>query len=538
MNTGAAFNGAAPAASAARRPLRPLPWLVPLALVVAFALQGTRGLYETTEGRYAEVAREMVETGHYLEPTLEHRPHWSKPPLTYWSVAAGMRLLGRNEWGVRAANGLAFVLTVLAVAGIGAALWGGAAGPSAGLAAGLIYLSSPLPVVGEASVSADMLLALWETLAVLCYVRAWRAAGGGPGGLRRPAGGGRRRAWLWTLGLWAALGLAFLTKGPPGLLPLLPLGVFHWRAGRPFRLLEPAGLALFAATGLSWYAIVIARRPELLSYLVGQEVVARNFSDRFHRNPQWYGPLVIYGPALLLGQGLWLYHGIRTLGREGLHRPATLVRRLRGRGEPGSLLLLWLLLPLAAFCLSRSRLPMYVLPLYAPIALGLARGLTGPGTGKARESTGARVAAGGLARVGRLAALSAAGLIVLKAASAVVPGSGDMGALHRAVREAETAAGAPGAEIRAYREPALHGLQFYLDGHLRRVSRAGAEPWADESLAQAVEAMAAAETYRSFVLLTRTKWAGELESALRAAGLPYAGSEAPGRALFVVGGGG
>ena len=66
-----------------------------LALFVAFSFQGTRGIYETTEGRYAECAREMVETGNYLAPTLSYRPHWSKPPLAYW-IIAGERIFARS----------------------------------------------------------------------------------------------------------------------------------------------------------------------------------------------------------------------------------------------------------------------------------------------------------------------------------------------------------------------------------------------------------------------------------------------------------
>ena len=54
--------------------------VVVLAIIAAFSFQGSRGIYETTEGRYAEAAREMVETGKYLVPTLDYRPHWTKPP--------------------------------------------------------------------------------------------------------------------------------------------------------------------------------------------------------------------------------------------------------------------------------------------------------------------------------------------------------------------------------------------------------------------------------------------------------------------------
>ena len=68
--------------------------LIAPAFLAAFAFQGSRGLYETSEGCYAECAREMIESGNYLEPTLGYRPHWTKPPMTYWAIAAGIRLAG------------------------------------------------------------------------------------------------------------------------------------------------------------------------------------------------------------------------------------------------------------------------------------------------------------------------------------------------------------------------------------------------------------------------------------------------------------
>ncbi len=64
-----------------------------MAIIVAFAFQGSRGIYDTTEGRYAEVAREMLESGNYLEPTLMYQPHWTKPPLAYLFRTGPDRLL-------------------------------------------------------------------------------------------------------------------------------------------------------------------------------------------------------------------------------------------------------------------------------------------------------------------------------------------------------------------------------------------------------------------------------------------------------------
>uniref|UniRef100_UPI00235297DB ArnT family glycosyltransferase n=1 Tax=Flexistipes sinusarabici TaxID=2352 RepID=UPI00235297DB len=69
-------------------------------------------LFETTEARYAEVAREMMVTGNYLEPQFEGVRHFHKPPFAYWMMAAGMKIFGMNGFGVRFFGVVAAVFSV------------------------------------------------------------------------------------------------------------------------------------------------------------------------------------------------------------------------------------------------------------------------------------------------------------------------------------------------------------------------------------------------------------------------------------------
>ena len=114
-----------------------------LTLFTALAFQGSRGLYESTEGRYALCAWEMVASGNYLEPTLHGKPHWTKPPMGYWAVAAGLQTTGRNEWGARLSGAVAFCLTVLLTGWLGWRM----SGPTAGFLAAVIYATSLFPVM-------------------------------------------------------------------------------------------------------------------------------------------------------------------------------------------------------------------------------------------------------------------------------------------------------------------------------------------------------------------------------------------------------
>lgn len=300
----------------------------------------------------------MLDDGDPIVPRLNSEiEHLTKPPVTYWALAASVSLLGRNEWALRLPNALAFVATALLAGSVARRL-----GSRAPWIATLVYATSLLPAAAANVVTTDTLLALFETAAVAAFVAGWRTADP------------RRGALAFDL-MWVAFGAAFLTKGPPGLVPLLPIAALVLSLppeGRP-RLFRPVGLALGTLVGLSWFGVMVARRPDLLSYFVGREVFDRVATDAHGRNGAWYGALVVYGPALLVGLLPWTP---LVLGR-----PATWFRRLREtfgregreRDPSGHFLGLAVLLPLAVFAIARSRLAFYVLPLFVPLALVVAR---------------------------------------------------------------------------------------------------------------------------------------------------------------------
>lgn len=349
---------------AAARPAVRTHWLrlIGLLLVLGFAFQGSRALYSTDEGRYASNALQMVDSGQYLVPAYSpDRINFTKPPMTTWVIAASLKTFGRSAWAVRTPYALAFILTALLVVAMGRDLV-----PDKPWLAGLIYASSLFPFLAANIVSTDVLLTLFEALAVLGFVRAWlgRVDASSPAALR----------WRWLM--WLGFGLAFLTKGPPGLIPLLGMAPFvfrreGWRGlGRLFGL---TGLILFVLVGMSWYAVVVLRTPGLLDYFLHYEVYDRLFTGAQGRHAQWYGWIVVYVPVLLLGTLPWWPAVARRAG--AVLNPSRWREGWR-RGEPSLFLWLWFVLPLIVFCLSRSRLPMYLLPLFMPQSLLLARALS------------------------------------------------------------------------------------------------------------------------------------------------------------------
>lgn len=360
----------------------PAAWLAGLALVLALLLPGLRGIWDPDEGRYTNVAMHMVDSGNWLEP---HRSaevgHWTKPPLTYWAIAASVEAFGRNPWAARLPSALSYLLCAwlawrmarrLVVPALPATPAPGAtaapSAPAAALQAPLVFATMLLPFGAAQLITTDYLLAACEALAMWGFVEA------------RFGDGTRARRWLALM--WAGFGLAFLCKGPPGLLPLLAVFAFDLLTPavaadgtrRP-RALQWWALPLFALVALPWYLAVILRNPGLLQYFVGAEVVNRVASDEFNRHGEWYGWLVVYAPTLAIGTLPWtpaLWRWLR-----GLRSRLRMWRTREGRGadRAGLLLALWVALPLLVFCVSRSRLPLYILPLFLPLALIAARQL-------------------------------------------------------------------------------------------------------------------------------------------------------------------
>jgi 4-amino-4-deoxy-L-arabinose transferase-like glycosyltransferase len=479
--------------------------LIVLAVALAFGFQGSRGLYETTEGRYAEAAREMIETGDWLVPTLDYEPHWSKPPLTYWALAGGMLLLGENEWGVRLAPAVAYLLVAWAVFGLGSSMWD----RRTALAAALVYATAPLAVLAATSVSTDPLLAAWEALAALAY---WRAL----------ASRGARSPRSWIVLFWLFVGLGFLTKGPPALLTLLAVLVYHgWRSatGRPSpALASPTGLLVFAVVGLSWYVAVALREEGLLGRLLREEVVDRVASSRFRRNPEWHHALSVLVLPFVLGLGAWL----------GLVPPVWRAWRERIGGSPWwrelarreALLFcaIWIAAPLLVLSFSKSRLPLYVLPFLPAAALILGRGIAVAGSaGRLRSAPVA------------VAVCSAVVLLAVKGIAGGIEVESDIRPVYEHLRR--VAGESP--SVYAYELRDEYGLMFYLDGRLVRVSGGPGEPWAAVDRNRLVVSLAdRGRTEPAFAVARRR--ADDLSSAMDGAGLRYEADEVHGYTVFTI----
>lgn len=339
---------------------RYLQWcMIVLALFgYVMAFQNRRVLYEPDEGRYTAVALQMIRSGDFMHPRLDDDlPHYTKPPLAYWAVAASISAFGKSEWVVRLPSAIAFSVTVLLMYRFGMLLL-----PKRPWLPAVIYATSLMPYLVSNFNNPDTLLVLWETLALLAFYKGWLC-------------GSDKQGRRWYILMWGAFGLAFFTKGPPGMLPLISIVVFGiWQAGLRFlrQLFLVPGVVVFAVVGLTWYVVVAAQEPGLLKYFVEVECFGRWATKIHKRNTRWYKPFVIYFPVLLVGSMPWIVFGFSWFKKAGRVFQQSFWSEKMKRDPAWVLCFLWLTIPLLIFVLAKSRLPVYVLPLFAPLSLLLA----------------------------------------------------------------------------------------------------------------------------------------------------------------------
>src|SRR2546423_11556214 len=80
-----------------------------------FATLDARKLQHPDEGRYAEIAREMVVSGDWVTPRLNGLKYFEKPPLQYWWTAAAFSVFDPSEWTARLPPALGALLALFAI---------------------------------------------------------------------------------------------------------------------------------------------------------------------------------------------------------------------------------------------------------------------------------------------------------------------------------------------------------------------------------------------------------------------------------------
>jgi 4-amino-4-deoxy-L-arabinose transferase-like glycosyltransferase len=242
-------------------------------------------LTDTTEARYGEIARKMLETGNWITPLHDYGvPFWAKPPLSFWLSSLSMKYFGVNEFAARLPS-LFFSLAILWLVWIVVKKHSG----SIVAITTVLVLSSTLAFIADAgAVMTDPSLLFCITLTMVSF---WQAV----------VENNKRWAYLFFTGL----GIGLLAKGPVvGVLSGMPIFlwiVFHqkWRDTWK-RLPWFTGILLMLAIALPWYILAEKHTPGFLNYFI----LGEHFGRFLHQG--WEGDK--YGFAHAAPHGMiWVY---------------------------------------------------------------------------------------------------------------------------------------------------------------------------------------------------------------------------------------
>jgi 4-amino-4-deoxy-L-arabinose transferase-like glycosyltransferase len=333
-------------------------WVAPLAVAIAFAVFASmriqeHGLFDN-EGRYAEVAREMLEREDWVTPEMNGTLFLNKPPLMFWLAASAFGLGAAGEQVRLASIGVSAV-GVFLTGLLGARLFDGPTGVLGALALATMFGFG----IEARTLRPDSVLVTTVVAALLC----WRVA------MDRPAA--RRTAWF--AGAAAALATGFMAKGAvPVVIAVVPMVVctvrdLGWRGLRQLRPLLWIGV--FLALVGPWHVLVAWRHPGFAwDYLVNQHIMF--FLGRKYPPDSEGTPLSVF----------WLVFVVRSLPWAVL-MPFTATPAWHGlrsdAPEPdraSALCWLWLAGVMLPFSLSPSRLEHYSLPALPAAALLAAHG--------------------------------------------------------------------------------------------------------------------------------------------------------------------
>jgi 4-amino-4-deoxy-L-arabinose transferase-like glycosyltransferase len=339
-------------------------------------------LLDDADSVHAEAAREMMLRHDWSTLYVNGLRYLEKAPLLYWSMAASYKLFGAVDWAARLPLVLAVLALLLATFHIGSHHLDNAAGLYAALALALSFG----PYIYTRILIPDVLVALWLTLGLHCFLV----------GLEEPR---PSRYACWGFAAFTALNV--LTKGLIGVVfPALILVAYLALTSNLRHLLRmrlASSSAIFFAIAAPWHIAAGLRNPAagqsrgfFWFYFVNEHFL-RYLDRRFPRDYDTVPLLLFWSLAFLflLPWSAFAFHALAAVPHR-LKEFSSLDRRSRAL-----LLFAVAIFAVVAFFSFSSRQEYYVLPVLPALALILGAWLsqeqTSPPASPARRS-GQRVA--------------------------------------------------------------------------------------------------------------------------------------------------
>jgi 4-amino-4-deoxy-L-arabinose transferase len=315
-----------------------------VAFLVLISGLGSWGLTESSEARYAQIAKEMIDSGNYIEPTELKIKHFHKPPITYYITTFGYQLFGINEFGARFFLQFSLIIQLILVYLIAKLLY---QKEIIAFAASIIYFSFPIVIISIRNLTTDAYLNTF-IIASLYFLIRYRKS--------------QKPIFLYLFYLFLAL--IFETKGPVGL--IIPLTfvittkiINHEKIQHSIH--QYLGLILFLVGSSAWFIILIRKNEGLLSYFINHQLIDRVAVDNFKRGEPFYYymlfiPLMGIPLIFLLFEKFW-----------------TQFKQFYQQKTIEFALLISIIVFFVILSISTSKLILYILPIFSILSLILAK---------------------------------------------------------------------------------------------------------------------------------------------------------------------
>ncbi|MFT6985977.1 MAG: 4-amino-4-deoxy-L-arabinose transferase-like glycosyltransferase [Psychromonas sp.] len=331
--------------------------LLLFAAVILLMGIGWRSPWPADEPRFAEVAREMVDSGQWFFPMRGGEYYPDKPPVFMWSIALFYAVTGSLKVAFLLPNAIAGFITLFLVFDLGARLWSVKVGRNAAL----LLMLAPQFIVQSKNAQIDAMVMCWITIGCYGLIRHFMS---GP-------------HWRWYFTGWAFMGLGVITKGV-GFLPLfmmLPIIIYGLKNKTLFadklRWNCLAGPLVMLAVIACWVIPMVLivqhyHTPEMIAYQnnILFKQTGERYANSWHHIKPWYYYLVSVVP------GLWF------------PLPLLIVAHWRRfidkvKAEPTiAILLIWVVLVILFFSISPGKRGVYILPALPMFALAIAAIIT------------------------------------------------------------------------------------------------------------------------------------------------------------------
>jgi 4-amino-4-deoxy-L-arabinose transferase-like glycosyltransferase len=334
---------------------------------------GHRDLFQTDEGRYAEIPREMLVSGDWVTPRLDTLKYFEKPPLQYWATAVAYTIFGESNGSSRLWTALLGFLGILVTAFAARRLYDARTAWCAALVlVGSVYYA----VMGHFN-TLDMGVSFFMSGSLFGFLLAMQESD-----IKA------RRLFMYVA--WACAALATLSKGLEAV--VLPGAVFllyvvitrDWVRFKQLHII--GGLLIYIVITAPWFLLVSARNPDFNQFFFVHEHFQRFLTTVHHRVQPWW----FFIPILVFGLFLFLPQFIRALVRFVIHE--LVLRYLRrnasvtgeekaeialigSRFDLSLFLWIWCGFVFVFFSLSDSKLASYILPIFPALALLVGREL-------------------------------------------------------------------------------------------------------------------------------------------------------------------